>query len=90
MIHHWMLPHPRRNLDDRECRRRAQGAALGYRTASGGGPQHDTNGSREQLEGNGNRGSAIGGVTKIHGDALPSAPAQMGQRTEDMEHGMGG
>ena len=52
--------------------------------------QHDTDGSGERTEGNGNRGRADRGGTQRHGGALPSTSAQMGQGTEDMENGTGG
>ena len=36
MVHCGMLPRPRRHLDNRECRRRAQGAPQGCQTVGGG------------------------------------------------------
>ena len=90
VVHHWMLPRLQRHLDDRECCRRAQGAAPGRRTAGGGGFQHNADGSRKRTEGNGNRGGAGRRGNRRHGSALPPAPAQMGQGTEDVEHGQGG
>ena len=54
---------PRRHLDNREFRRRAQGAALGHRTDSGGGPKHNLVRPIEQRERNGNCGGADDGGT---------------------------
>ena len=52
VVHHWMLPRPRRYLDNRECRRRAQGVSPGHRTDSGSGPKHNLGRPREQRERN--------------------------------------
>ena len=58
VVHHWILPRPRRHLNDIECRRCAQGVAPGRRTYGGGRLEHDTGGVGERPEGNGHHGSA--------------------------------
>ena len=60
VVHHWMLTCPRRNLDDRDCHCRAQGAAPGRCTTGRGGYQHDADESGKRPEGNGNRSGADG------------------------------
>ena len=67
-----------------------ESVVVGRRTAGAGRSKHDADGAREQPEGNGHCGGADRSGTRGHGNALPPAPAQMGQGKEDVEHGQGG
>ena len=90
MVHHWMLPLPQQHLNDRECRRRAQGAAPGRLTAGGRRPKHDTDGEGERPEGNVHRGGTDGIRNRGYGNALPPAPMHTGTGKEDVDHGQRG
>ena len=90
MVHRGMLPRPRRHLDNRECRRRAQGALQGCQTVGGGGLQRQPSGAGGRPEGRRYRGGDGNGEFGRYVGSLPPTPALMVTGQEDVDHDLGG
>ena len=90
MVHRGMLPRPRRHLDNRECRCRAQGAPQGSRNVGGGGLKRQPGGTGGILEGRGYCSGHGNGGTRRYVGTLPTATALMVTGQEDVEHNLGG
>ena len=86
MVHRGMLPRPRRNLDNRECRCRAQEATQGRQTAGGRGIQHQPSKTGGRPKGRGYCGHHGNGVTGRYVGALPPAMVLMVPVWGDVEH----
>ena len=90
MVHHRMLPRPRRRSDDRAGSHGAGRSTARHRPPSGGGLQYGFRGDGKQRERNGDFGGAGGGGGRRHDGALPTKEATMGEGTPDVEYGEGG
>ena len=86
MVHRGMLPRTRRQLNNRECRRRVQGARQGRQTVGGGGLQRQPSGAGGRPEGRIYCGGDRNGEFGRYVGALPPAPALMVTGQEDVEH----
>ena len=90
IVHHWMLPRPQRNLDNRECCCSTQIAPTGFGAADGGGPQRQPRTSKGRLEGRVDSVVTDSGRIGRHSGPLTPATAPMMPRREDVEHGTSG
>ena len=90
MIHHRMLPRPRRRSDDRAGSHGAGRPTESHRPTSDGGPKYGLRSYRKRKEGIGDCGGNDRGGGRGYDGTLPSEEVTMGKRTPDMEHGEGG
>ena len=90
MVHHRMLPRPRRGLDNRAGSHGARGPTKRHCPPSGGGPKFGLRGYGKRQEGIGDYGDDDGGEGRRYDITLTPEEATMGKRTPDLEHGEGG